>query len=281
MYKINDNSLKKAENNNKSKKGNVQSNYNNEAIFKNSSYKNKMLIYQFLKQIIILLSFQNLLKECSQAKAYSSIITIKIKKSGRQNILFGGDSCFGDSKFTTPDEVIINNAKQYYNSIQYDFEETDNIIQLKWHNFSENWGCLFKEYINITEIDFSQFDFTQSIKGNSMFYGCKSLTTLNLNDFGTVKLKDAGSLFRDMTSLISLNLSNFDFSEVTDIGCLFNGCRSLTSLDLSNVQFDNTNIYTYKLFWDCFSLGYVNLKQVYFNPNNMLSSKKKILFFVI
>ena len=253
MYKINDNSLQKAENNNKSKKGNVQSNYNNEAIFKNSSYKNKMLIYQFIKQIIILLSFQNLLKECSQAKAYSSIITIKIKKSGRQNILFGGDSCFGDSKFTTPDEVIINNAKQYYNSIQYDFEETDNIIQLKWHNFSENWGCLFKECINI----------------------CKSLTTLNLNDFGTVQLKDAGSLFRDMTSLISLNLSNFDFSEVTDIGCLFNGCRSLTSLDLSNVQFDNTNIYTYKLFWDCFSLGYVNLKQVYFNPNNMLSSTKK------
>ena len=50
-----------------------------------------------------------------------------------------------------------------------------------------------------------------------MLYDCKSVTSININDFGKVKIKDGGSFFRGMESLTSLNLSNFDISEATDI----------------------------------------------------------------
>ena len=76
-----------------------------------------------------------------------------------------------------------------------------------------------------------------------MLYDCKSVTSININDFGKVKIKDGGSFFRGMESLTSLNLSNFDISEATDVGCMFNGCSSLISLNLSNFQSDNINVH--------------------------------------
>ena len=150
--------------------------------------------------IIIFLIFYNLINEISlNINIHSSIITIKINETGSQNIYYDGTKCHS-GKFDPPDEIIINNEKQNSISAKYDFETTDNIIQLKWNEKRENWGCLFQNCIKIIEIDFSQFDFSQSIQGNSMFWGCTSITSLNINDFGKVKLKDAGSIFREMSS---------------------------------------------------------------------------------
>ena len=114
-----------------------------------------------------------------------------------------------------------------------------------------------------------------------MFDNCTSLTSLNLNDFGKVKLLDAGSIFHNMESLISINLSNFDMSEVTDIGGMFWGCSSLKSLDLSNFYTDNINVNVSVLFSGCINLEYINLKNARFQPDEefeFISGNKNVVF---
>ena len=185
-------------------------------------------------------------------------------------------------KFSLPDKVIINNETQENILPLINFEKTNNIIQLIWNEPRENWGCLFHTCIDIVEIDFSQFNFSQSIKGNAMLYDCKSVTSININDFGKVKIKDGGSFFRGMESLTSLNLSNFDISEATDIGCMFNGCSSLISLNLSNFQGDNINVHIDEyIFTNCPKLEYVNFKNLRFIPRTSVHNiyvKKNIVF---
>ena len=233
--------------------------------------------------IIIFLILYNIFKDChaqTLLNFHSSIITIKINETGNQNIFNDEKTCYS-SKFDIPDEVIINGEKQANISAQYYFTDSDNIIQLKWNESRENWGCLFRNCINIINIDFSQFDFSQSIKGNQMFYYCKSITSLNINDFGKVKLKDAGSIFRGMISLTSLNLSNFDTSEVTDIGGMFWDCPSLTYLDLSHFQTNSVNVSVEHMFSNCINLEYINIKNAKFQPHNIsefISAKKNVVF---
>ena len=269
----------------KYKKGNrIQNNSKNEIYYNSNKSFNNFTKINFLNVtcnfiMIILFIFYNIFEECSLTliNFYSSIITIKINETGMQNILYEGN-CYRD-KFDFPDEIIINNETQTNISAQYNFVTTDNIIQLIWHEPRENWGCLFQDCINIIEIDFSQFNFSQRIHGNMMFYNCKSLTSLNLNDFGKVKLLDAGSIFRYMKSLISINLSNFDMSEVTDIGGMFGGCILLTSLDLSNFQTNNVNTGVSSLFAGCDNLEYINLKNAHFEPySEFISTKKNLVF---
>ena len=275
--------------NNNLMRNKVQFRYRNEICNCKNTMNKKIKVNLFNQKInnliiIILFIFYNILKECTLKldDFHSSIITIKINETGLQNIFYGESTCHENSKmFEFPDEVLINNEKQENISFQYYFKSSDNIIQLKWNKYTENWGCLFKNCINITEIDFSKFDFSQDIQGNMMFFNCKSVTSLNLNDFGKFKLKDAGSLFRGMISLKYINLSNFDTTEVTDIGGMFLGCTSLTSLDLSNFQFNKDNIETECLFSQCPNLEYINFKNAKFLPNNktaFISAKKNIVF---
>ena len=67
-----------------------------------------------------------------------------------------------------------------------------------------------------------------------MFSRMSNITSLNLSNFDTSKVRDMHNMFEDMSSLTSLDLSNFDTSSVTDMSYMFNGVSSLTSLDLSN-----------------------------------------------
>ena len=233
--------------------------------------------------IIFSLIFINLIQTFSQEKidVHSSIITIKINKTGYQNIYSSETQCLDKIKFDPPNNVIINGLNITNFSDVYYLEKEENIIELHWNNRKENWGCLFYNCINIVEIDFSKFDFSQNIYGNQMFFNCTSITSLNMNDFGVVKLKDAGSIFRNMTSLTSLNLSNFNVSEATDIGGMFWGCKSLKSLDLSNFKINNLARNVELLFANCTKLEYINLNNVHFNPGNnyeFISSQKNLVF---
>ena len=233
--------------------------------------------------LIIIFIINNFIKEYQLkfAEVYSSNITIKIKETGIQKIFFDGKTCYSTRpKFPYPDEVYINDEIQNNISAQYNFTKEDNVIKLVWYESRENWGCLFKYCDKITEIDFSEFDFSKSIEGNMMFRGCKSLTSLNINDFGKVKLKDGGSFFREIISMTSLNLSNFDMSEVTDIGWMFAGSTSLTSLDLSCLHSNNITVYVTHIFWNCLNLEYINLNNTKFriqNDSMFMSTKKNFV----
>ena len=93
---------------------------------------------------------------------------------------------------------------------------------------------------------------------SDMFYGCYSLTSLNLSNFNTSKVTDMNSMFSGCSSLTELNVSNFNTSKVTNMGYMFSGCSSLTELNLSNF---NTSKVTYMryMFFGCSGLTSLNL----------------------
>ena len=64
-------------------------------------------------------------------------------------------------------------------------------------------------------------------KTNHMFYGCKSLTNLNLSNFNTQNVTNMGGMFDDCNSLTNLNLSNFNTQNVTNMYGMFYVCDSL------------------------------------------------------
>lgn len=80
---------------------------------------------------------------------------------------------------------------------------------------------------------------------SDMFYGCRSLTTINyINLWNTSNVTNMNSMFDGCVDLTSLDLSNFNTSNVTDMGRMFAACRSIYKLDLRNFDMSkvtNTN----------------------------------------
>ena len=88
------------------------------------------------------------------------------------------------------------------------------------------WGCE-----SLTALDLSNFDTAEVTDMSGMFSFCKSLTALDLSNFDTAKVTDMSWMFFGCESLRTLDLSNFDTAKVTDMSWMFDGCESLTDLD--------------------------------------------------
>ncbi|MEC5317310.1 BspA family leucine-rich repeat surface protein, partial [Enterococcus casseliflavus] len=102
---------------------------------------------------------------------------------------------------------------------------------------------LFEYLTNLTEIEgLNVLDTSQVTDMNRMFYGCLSLTSLDVSSFDTSQVTSMYAMFNGCQSLTSLDVSSFNTSQVTDMGRMFYNCRSLTGLSLSN--FDTSKVTT-------------------------------------
>ena len=112
---------------------------------------------------------------------------------------------------------------------------------------------------NITSIDFGENFNTANVRDmDGMFWGCTSLTGLDLSNFNTENVIYMGFMFDSCISLTSLNLSSFNTSNVTNMSYMFYKCSSLTSLNLSN--FNTANVkYMHYMFCNCSRLTSLNL----------------------
>ena len=132
---------------------------------------------------------------------------------------------------------------------------------------------------NLAQINFNNC-FNTSIVGNMqhMFYGCSSLTNLDLSDFNTSKVTNMQNMFEDCSALIDLDLSNFNTSRVSYLGMqsMFSSCKSLTSLDLSSF---NTSKVTYMehMFSSCSSLTSLDLSS--FNTSRVSYTGMSSMFY--
>jgi len=68
----------------------------------------------------------------------------------------------------------------------------------------------------------------------SMFYGCTSLTSLDLKGVNLSNVAKMYSMFEGCTSLTSLDFKGASLSSVTDMGSMFRGCTALTSVNLNS-----------------------------------------------
>ena len=115
------------------------------------------------------------------------------------------------------------------------------------------YGCS-----SLTSLDVSKFD-TQLVKNMScMFADCSSLTSLDVSNFKTQNVIDMSGMFADCSSLTSLDVSKFDTQNVISMKFMFKSCKNLTSLDVSN--FDTQSVTDMKdMFSQCYSLTSLDL----------------------
>ena len=93
---------------------------------------------------------------------------------------------------------------------------------------------------------------------NSMFYGCSTLTSLDLKKFNTENVTDMSYMFFKCSALTSLDLKNFKTARVKHMYYMFSGCSALTSLDLKNFNTENVTD-MYNMFDGCSDLTSLDL----------------------
>lgn len=143
---------------------------------------------------------------------------------------------------------------------------------------------LFMDMEEITTVDFSGLDFSDTITmknmfngcsnlerftlGNSdtskvnnmcyMFANCSALSILDLSGLDTSNAANLNSMFAHCTKLLDVRLSNFNTKNAIDMSAMFLDCKLLTDLDLSN--FRTRNVDTFRnMFKGCSSLKSVDV----------------------
>ena len=119
----------------------------------------------------------------------------------------------------------------------------DNIIN------ATNMRSMFYRCKSLTSLDVSNFNTSNVTDMSWMFHSCNSLTSLDISNFDTLNVTDMSVMFYNCYYLTSLDVSNFDTSNVTNMSWMFCGCSSLTSLDVSN--FDTSKVTNMSLMFSC------------------------------
>ena len=132
-------------------------------------------IYIMIIKLMIINLFQILINnKINKFENLFSNITLKIKGIGTKNIL-GYNSPHNFSSKYYPDEIYINGIKQNVINYSYYFNLSDNLVELIWNNTIKSLQNMFCGCTDITEIDFEEFDTSQIITMNHLFYDCISI----------------------------------------------------------------------------------------------------------
>ena len=139
-----------------------------------------------------------------------------------------------------------------------------------------NCCAWFLECKDLTVIEGLEYLNTENVKSlNSMFWGCKSLPSLDLSTFDTRNVTNMYGMFSECSSLTSLDVSKFDTRNVTDMESMFSGCSNLTSLDVS--KFDTQNVtHMSSMFRGCNSLTSLDVSK--FDTRNVTSMYEMFAF---
>ena len=103
-----------------------------------------------------------------------------------------------------------------------------------------NMFCMFYFCKSLTSLVIDNFNTSNVTNMSYMFAFCESLTNLNVSNFDTSNVIDMVDMFKSCKSLVSLDVINFDTSNVADMEGIFSTCESVTTIDLSN--FDTSNV---------------------------------------
>ena len=243
----------------------------------------------FLIFIAILFIIKNIV---TSTQYNNQEIILKIKEKGYQHILTTDPE--KDKTYTCPDILYINEVENnkinkcgpiylneknstirmiWYNKILYYrmFKDLVNITEVDLSNFDtslyDNFNMMFQNCISLTSINFGNKERTSTLNENnlnSMFYNCKSLISINLSTFKKLKITSMGYVFFNCISLKYVNLSGIDTSNVKAMDNMFNNCTSLTSIDMSNLDTSSvTNMDS--IFINCKNLEFINLKNDVFS----------------
>ena len=163
---------------------------------------------------------------------YSSKKILKVKGIG-ENYIFGNNGIYKFNGFNFLKYVYINGIKQDTKTYKYNFNQTDNVVELTWDDNINDCENMFWKCANITEINVTYFNTSQVTNMGRFFGFCSSLTTFDLSNFNTFQAIDMNCMFCGCSSLTSLDLSNFDTSKVTSMLQMFDDCAKLKYIIIS------------------------------------------------
>ena len=137
------------------------------------------------------------------------------------------------------------------------------------------WFNLLEALTQITGIE--HLNTSEVTDMNSMFYGCKVLTQLDVSKFDTKNVTDMVWMFGKCAVLTRLDINKFDTKNVTDMGSMFDGCKALTQLDVSNFNTENVTDMS-SMFRDCTALTtiYCNNTWTCGSSSGMFNNCKKL-----
>lgn len=120
----------------------------------------------------------------------------------------------------------------------YDCSKLEEITGLENLNTGKvkSMRSMFFGCSTLSALDLSSFDTTQVKDMSTMFSGCSALTALDLSSFQTTHVENMSAMFRSCSSLKTLDLSSFNVSAVRQMKEMFSGCSALIALDLSSFQ---------------------------------------------
>ena len=267
---------------------------------KYTSIKNNIFykaLYHYLFLLLFIISFL-IIKVDSSNNVYSeslillssNIIRLTVNQSGPQKIFNSHNSYILDVK-------INNISNNNYSEIgTYYFENDYNIVELNLNLNIKNLSNFFYSCSKITEIDFTNFYFSNIELIDGLFNGCTSLTSIEFGNNNIENIEDMSSMFNNCKSLGTLNLFNFNTLNVINMQWMFHNCYSLVYLDLSNFNttsvinmegmfsgdiklssliidnFNTANVTNMeKMFENCKSLEKLNLTSFTINDSNNMS----------
>ena len=155
-----------------------------------------------------------------------------------------------------PFEVLVNGIKDDTCTSSCYLKGDKSNITLRFNSEITTCNSMFERVENITEIDFSNFDFSKSQSFYCMFSACNKLEKVNFGNINSSSVKSMGVMFQCCKSLQSVDFSKFDTSQVTDMGFMLNSCSSLKKID-----FGNTNTPMGNMFQGCSKLTSIDLSK--------------------
>ena len=114
-------------------------------------------------------------------------------------------------------------------------------------------SSMFYNCKSLSSLNLSKFNTAKVENMAFMFYNCESLSSLTLSKFNTAKVTDMSYMFYNCNKLYSLNVTNFNTANVENMIYMFSYCQKLTSLDITN--FNTANVeYMSCMFYGCSAL---------------------------
>ena len=190
------------------------------------------IIFYFFFYIIFAISLKKLILKTIYNLSYFSKIHIVVKGSGERKLLY-------DNFDIEPFEVLVNDIKDDSCKKTCNLPKEINNVTLRFNREINSCYRMFKNLINIIEIDLSNFDFSKVANMYAMFGDCKNLTKINFGKIQTSSLLNMEFVFTHCYKLTSIDLSNFDTSKVKSMYALFNGCNNLEKINLGKINRKN------------------------------------------
>ena len=124
--------------------------------------------------------------------------------------------------------------------------------------FINKMGGMFFGCQSLTKLDVSNFKTDNVEDMQSMFEGCVNLEEINLNYWSTGNVENMSGMLKDCRQLKALNLNHFDTANVKHMQKMFKGCENLTKLHIDSFNTERLDS-LYQMFMGCRNLTTLNL----------------------